>query len=193
MLPFIVLWVWVHLNWVLSELSVNPTNMMHFQPWGPISVSADPSGLLVISWPLQTLGVQFETTGDWDLCLEYPARPLSSTKAELVRPITFFKASIKTLLSLTCYVPLYFSCTDLLRLLIITPLSGSLWFYLFCRLTICQNTILEQVIQKSIVPFHPQNILRAQMTWSQNVKAVPAALNYSFMKFYVLKIFQFYH
>lgn len=94
-------WVWVHLNWVLSELSVNPTNMMHFQPWGPISVSADPSGLLVSSWPLQTLDVQFETTGDWDLCLEYPARPLSSTKAELVRPITFFKASIKTLLSLT--------------------------------------------------------------------------------------------
>lgn len=26
--------------------------------------------------PLQTQGIQSKTTGDWDLCLEHPARPL---------------------------------------------------------------------------------------------------------------------
>lgn len=67
--------------------TVSPAIIPHIEPWGPGSVpysrpSADPSELPLGLEPLQTQGIQSKTTGDWDLCLEHPARPLRPTEGQ---------------------------------------------------------------------------------------------------------------
>lgn len=67
--------------------TVSPAVIPYIEPWGPGSIpyswpSADPSELPVGLEPLQTQGIQSKTTGDWDLCLEHPARPLWPTEGQ---------------------------------------------------------------------------------------------------------------
>lgn len=70
---------WVFLQWFLLHhhawfLTLRPGSIPYRLP------SADPSELPVSLQPLQTQG--FHSRGNWDICLEHPARPLRHTESQ---------------------------------------------------------------------------------------------------------------